>query len=73
MGGLIQMNVNSNCSVTCGPGVKYRICNNPAPSGGGLNCSGEAFASCNLMTCPGAPVNGNWSDYGPCSTTCGDG
>ncbi|VDI60497.1 Hypothetical predicted protein [Mytilus galloprovincialis] len=43
---------NSTCSVTCGEGTTTmtRTCNNPIPSGGGNNCSGESIdtASCNL-------------------------
>lgn len=32
-----------------------RICNNPSPIGGGLNCSGDPrkFAACSSNVCPG--------------------
>ncbi|CAG2198636.1 unnamed protein product [Mytilus edulis] len=47
---------NSTCSVTCGDGTvnMNRECNNPVPSGGGHNCSGESIDtdSCNLGVCP---------------------
>ncbi|CAC5388602.1 unnamed protein product [Mytilus coruscus] len=47
---------NSTCSVTCGEGTVTinRTCNNPVPSGGGNNCSGDSIdtASCNQGVCP---------------------
>ncbi|CAG2198637.1 Hemicentin-1,Coadhesin,Thrombospondin-2,Thrombospondin-1,Mucin-like protein,Adhesion G protein-coupled receptor B1 [Mytilus edulis] len=82
---------NSTCSVTCGDGTvnMNRECNNPVPSGGGHNCSGEPIDtdSCNLGECPEydfkvnsvffyiQTVDGGWSDWenSTCSVTCGDG
>ena len=35
----------SSCSVTCGDSgqqTRQRSCNNPSPSAGGTNCSGES-------------------------------
>ena len=43
--------------MTCGDGTKSRSrsCNNPAPFGGGTECSGDSTqsASCNNGACPG--------------------
>ena len=45
------------CPVSCGAGVKSRTraCNNPVPSNGGDDCSGERKQTqpCNVMACPG--------------------
>lgn len=41
------------CSATCGGGVQYRTCTNPAPANGGANCSGLSYQSCNNQICPG--------------------
>ncbi|CAC5368784.1 HMCN [Mytilus coruscus] len=45
-----------DCSVTCGGGQRFRhrICNNPPPSGGGSNCSGDTQQpdTCSNNTCP---------------------
>lgn len=45
------------CSATCGNGLQAqnRVCNNPAPSGGGLTCPGSATQSvaCKIRECPG--------------------
>lgn len=47
----------SSCSVTCGLGEKQksRTCTKPAPSNGGLNCTGDSTASelCVVGNCPG--------------------
>ncbi|XP_041478166.1 sushi, von Willebrand factor type A, EGF and pentraxin domain-containing protein 1-like [Lytechinus variegatus] len=47
----------SECSTTCGGGTRSRsrACTNPAPQGGGLNCSGKAeqVGMCNEFECPG--------------------
>ncbi|XP_078373577.1 properdin-like [Oculina patagonica] len=65
------------CSTTCGKGLKKRMrnCTNPAPANGGKSCYGVAIEtkSCSLKFCP---VDGNWSswsEWAPCSTTCGAG
>ncbi|KAK3107042.1 hypothetical protein FSP39_005764 [Pinctada imbricata] len=71
--------VTSSCSVTCGSGLQYmeRSCNNPAPSNGGINCTGSAFKhqACVRKACA-VPVNGGWSSWRvarTCSKTCGPG
>ncbi|CAH2311914.1 hemicentin-1 isoform X2 [Pelobates cultripes] len=65
------------CSVSCGLGVqkRMRLCNNPAPANGGLNCHGAETEtrSCQNKPCP---VDGNWSvwtTWEECSKSCGVG
>ena len=52
----------SACSATCGGGTQARTCNNPAPSGGGANCSGSTSQACNTQACI--------VDNGCAATTC---
>ncbi|GFT31287.1 hemicentin-1 [Nephila pilipes] len=65
------------CSMSCGVGLRQRsrICDNPKPQFGGSDCVGndDEIDSCLLTKCP---VDGSWSvwsDWQPCSVTCGDG
>ena len=55
-GGWSDWNIGE-CSVACGGGVKekFRLCNNPAPSCGGKECSGIEVESveCNEFSCDG--------------------
>ena len=48
---------NSLCDAQCGPGKlnRTRTCDNPPPSGGGLDCSGPALETvdCNNGPCVG--------------------
>ena len=45
----------SECSVTCGEGIRERTrtCTNPAPAHGGLDCVGDnnEKESCNMQAC----------------------
>ncbi|XP_001623142.2 uncharacterized protein LOC5501884 isoform X2 [Nematostella vectensis] len=76
-GGFAEWSDFTSCSVTCAQGsrTRRRLCTSPPPQHGGLNCTG-AFSEttpCNLRPCP---INGNytqWSEYTPCSKTCGGG
>ena len=68
----------TECSATCGGGIKTRIrtCTNPAPENGGADCVGDSVKTqeCNTHSCN--LVDGGWSDFGSwteCSATCGGG
>lgn len=52
---------------------RYRICDSPTPSNGGLECSGEASeeVECNVGYCPIAGGWSEWSSWSSCSKTCG--
>ncbi|XP_048244666.1 A disintegrin and metalloproteinase with thrombospondin motifs adt-1-like isoform X2 [Haliotis rufescens] len=71
------------CSDTCGGGTKIRTrqreCTNPAPSGGGEFCQGDATLTdeltCNTLDCP---VDGGWTNWtvtsvSRCTQSCGGG
>ena len=66
----------SSCSASCGGGTqtRTRTCNNPSPSCGGSGCSGSSVETrpCNTQPCC-TPVDGGWSDWSPCSKSCGGG
>ncbi|XP_073256120.1 coadhesin-like [Porites lutea] len=79
---------SSECSATCGEGVKTltRTCTNPPPSNGGKNCSelGQAMknVSCNEQACPFfkyftcfSAVDGGYTNWtiSECSVSCGGG
>lgn len=49
------------CSANCGPGSQTRTCTNPAPSGGGADCSGPAVQACNIRACDTGSI-GVWSN-----------
>ena len=56
-GGWSSWGVFSDCSVTCGFGTmtQERKCNNPAPSGSGLDCVGDSIMThvCKNINCLG--------------------
>ncbi|XP_028401625.1 uncharacterized protein LOC114524674 [Dendronephthya gigantea] len=65
------------CSKSCDSGKRsrYRKCNNPPPSPGGRNCTGNYSQNeeCNTHHCP---VNGgftNWTSWTNCTKICGNG
>lgn len=64
----------TDCSKTCGNGIKsrYRYCNNPPSQHGGKHCSGDSNQSkhCSKKPCS---VHGEWSEWSnwtDCSKTC---
>jgi hemicentin len=64
-----------DCANGSGIKTQTRSCTNPAPQNGGRPCTGSTTNTqvCALDNCP---INGgwsNWSDWGSCSTNCGDG
>lgn len=68
----------SGCSVKCGAGVTYRkrLCDNPAPSHGGLPCAGPDIMELPCDTGLPCPIHGQWStwsEFEPCSAKCGIG
>jgi len=76
-GGWGNWTVWGSCSKTCGDGTEIRSkpCDSPAPAYGGNNCSGQGTESrrCNVKPCPVDGGWGNWTVWGSCSKTCGDG
>ena len=45
--------VFSVCSRTCGGGIQFRTCSNPAPANGGADCTGQSIQPCNTEDCAG--------------------
>ncbi|XP_068730538.1 coadhesin-like isoform X2 [Montipora capricornis] len=78
-GGYSEWSQFSFCTKSCGKGTRFRIrvCNNPVPKFGGLNCSvlgaEKQTVQCNSFPCPVDGGYGPWSEYGSCSVTCGEG
>ncbi|XP_052793992.1 SCO-spondin-like [Mya arenaria] len=67
-----------SCSTQCGIGFtqRKRICNNPSPMYGGLECIGAAVEERECDTKVICPVDGNWGPwnaFSKCSVDCGVG
>ena len=77
-GGYSDWSNFSVCSRTCGNSTKTRtrICNNPTPSLGGRDCRDLGPNShtvfCDTLPCPVDGNYSNWSEFSPCSETCGN-
>lgn len=67
----------SNCSQTCGLGLKtrYRRCSNPYPQYGGDDCKGTKIEAVKCVTrlCIDDPEFTPWSNWSECSSACGQG
>ncbi|KAL8603715.1 hypothetical protein ACOMHN_024331 [Nucella lapillus] len=65
------------CSQSCDGGTRkrQRKCNYPPPAYGGQTCQGPATntQACNDQLCPVEGSWGAWSDFTPCSASCGPG
>lgn len=65
----------SSCTRSCDGGLRTRtrLCDNPPPRCAGASCEGPPIEvdDCNVDV-PCCETN-PWSDWGPCSTTCGTG
>ncbi|XP_020632778.1 SCO-spondin-like, partial [Orbicella faveolata] len=76
-GGWSSWYVAKPCSVSCGSGVAIhsRSCTNPAPKHGGKPCNGHAQKqqACTEDPCPIDGGWSSWSDWKPCSKSCGTG
>ncbi|XP_055329397.1 SCO-spondin-like [Paramacrobiotus metropolitanus] len=66
----------SECSASCGGGLRYksRSCDNPTPMYGGRYCPGDHFKleACNTVSCS-ASEGYEWGCWSPCSRKCGGG
>lgn len=76
-GGFSNWGSWSICSKSCGGGLahRHRVCDNPFPEYGGLNCTGTFVESilCKTNPCPIDGKFGSWEEWSPCSKTCGTG
>uniref|UniRef100_A0A8C9YIB5 SCO-spondin n=1 Tax=Sander lucioperca TaxID=283035 RepID=A0A8C9YIB5_SANLU len=78
-GGWSQWGAWTECSLSCGGGVKLRKrqCDNPSPQSSGRGCLGvaEQQKDCNIHLCTGNSVGPwiPWSRWSMCSVSCGGG
>ncbi|XP_074662935.1 uncharacterized protein LOC141915339 [Tubulanus polymorphus] len=67
----------SDCSATCdnATNTRNRTCGCPEPANGGANCTGDEkqVNQCTLNACPQNCTVNAWSEWTPCSSTCGTG
>uniref|UniRef100_A0A3P9CEZ9 Uncharacterized protein n=1 Tax=Maylandia zebra TaxID=106582 RepID=A0A3P9CEZ9_9CICH len=71
-GGWSQWGAWTECSLSCGGGVKFRrrLCDNPSPQSGGRGCLGDVFYTTICISVgPWLP----WSQWSECSVSCGGG
>lgn len=66
------------CSASCGLGFRQRLrlCNNPTPKFGGLECEGSPIDEDVCDSRILCPIHGGWSEWSPplpCSVDCGIG
>lgn len=79
-GGYTHWSDWDSCSKSCGEGMQIstRSCKNPEPANRGRDCRGPARKTrkCNMISCPGVPINGGfsaWSLWSRCTKSCGGG
>uniref|UniRef100_A0A3Q2VHW2 Spondin-like TSP1 domain-containing protein n=1 Tax=Haplochromis burtoni TaxID=8153 RepID=A0A3Q2VHW2_HAPBU len=84
-GGWSQWGAWTECSLSCGGGVKFRrrLCDNPSPQSGGRGCLGDVFytticiVTCVMSVCIVSPESVGpwlpWSQWSECSVSCGGG
>ncbi|XP_057298019.1 SCO-spondin-like isoform X2 [Hydractinia symbiolongicarpus] len=76
-GGFTEWSSYGTCSESCGHGTQERTrsCTNPAPAHGGDDCVGDLSETktCKVKECPVDGGFTQWSSFGACSLTCGDG
>ena len=68
----------SGCTVSCGVGDEFRVrlCDNPPPLHGGMQCKGFAEEMRHCDTKVPCPIDGHWSPwtgFSHCSVSCGMG